>query len=470
MFNVVIFEDSFPDDAYPATIVSANLSTVKRINTLSDNNDTLWRILVNSNVSTLSDTFMQLEDGQYTFQQNPNVIEVYGGLSNLKTGAGMFNECYNLSKVNANLGNLIDGQEMFMSSALSSFTGDLSSLICGYEMFDAYNYEIEDSVFAMFNTTNLDNLQFADYMFAFSLLTEFTYDLKSLRRADSMFYLNNALKKFCSDTSKLVEAPFMFCDCPQLSDFIGDLSSLAIGQLMFSNCRLNAKSVMYIAETIRDLIGELEQYTSGKKEYISLSEKNPEKFSQGFCSEDINDYAYAMQNPMWGRYRSIEAIEPALYRVEWSRIGMITIGIDVAEDEIDGRSHEQQKLEFANAAGYSSWEDLNNTFLNKGWEVEWQFNGPVQSTYRMTRNKKTLPVYAKLIEIKPEGQEEGKEEKVYTKQQKRRAKYCTPDGSKYYTICWGHEVSNTEDYTKYDSIQDVLDSNGLIRKEELQQS
>lgn len=461
MFNVVIFENSFPDKDYP-TVEYFDLSTCKRINDLSN----LYAIT--PKVTTIPNKLGQLEDGASAFANNFNITEFAGDLSSLKNGSDMFYECTALSKVNANLGKLVDGNYMFSGSALQQFTGDLRNLRSGYEMFTSYDWGTGDGVLSIFNTTNLDSLQQGNYMFTCSLLPEFTYDLKSLRRAESMFSWSTVLKKFCGDTSKLVEAPCMFENCAQLSDFIGDLSSLVVGRCMFYDCKLNAKSVMYIAETIRDLQEEYSQYSQGEKDYISLTESAKE-FSQGYFSEDRNDYAYAIQIPNT-RDMSIDAIDVDMVSVEGWHLGIITIGIDVSEDEINGKDHEQQKLEFANEIGYSTWEDLNQAFVDKGWQVEWQFNGPVQTTYRMTRNKKTLPVYAKLIEIQPEGQEEGKDEKVYTKRQKRYAKYCTQDGSKYYNISWGHEVSNTEDYTKYDSIQDVLDKNGLIRKEELQQS
>lgn len=464
MFNVVIFEDSFPDNDRP-NIIDFDLSTCKSV---SHDSILSWLLHSNTNIAEIPNKLGQLEDGDELFIYNDKVTEANIDLSNLKQGNCMFSECYALSKVNANLRNLVDGYQMFCMSSLQQFNGDLSNLISGYDMFTSWDYDNDYSIFSIFNTTNLDNLNDGSYMFGYSLLSEFTYDLKSLRLADSMFVSNSTLNKFCGDTSKLVEAPFMFESCTQLSEFIGDLSSLAIGNFMFTGCKLNARSVMYIVETIRDLTEELNQYTSGEKEYISLIE-SPKKFSQGFFSDDMNDYAYAMYNIISSRDNNFDAVNLDMVSVQWS-VGHLTLGIDVAEDELNGKSHDQQLLEFANEVGYSTWEDLNQAFVDKGWQVEWQFNGPVQSAYRMTRNNKTLPVYAKLIEIQPEGQEEGKEEKVYTKQQKRYAKYCTQDGSKYYHISWGHKVHNTEDYTMYDSFEDVLTNNGLIHKEELQQS
>lgn len=460
MFNVLIFEDSLTEDA-PPKIVEYDLSTFKYTKSLFNlgNKCTSTSIQYND--------FDQLIDGSYLFQRNQTISRIIDGFYKLINGEEMFDSCTALKKVNARFDNLVNGYCMFYLTPLVTFSGNLNNLVNGYEMFCTEDPETYEGTLSIFNTNNLDNLNEAAEMFYGSQLQEFNYDLKSLREAYSMFDTNLVLKSFCSNTSKLVSAPYMFSACEQLTDCICDLSSLVVGTGMFTSCKLNARSVMYILESIRDIQTERSQYTEGVKDFIIPRDATAKKYEQGFNSDSNDGYVYTVEKIYVSREAIYQAVTIAWQYVDFY-IGNITIGTDISENEINGKNHEQQKLEFANEIGYSTWEDLNQAFVDKGWQVDWQFNGPVQAAYRMPRNKVTLPIYAKLIEIQPKGVEEGKEEKVYTEHQKRHAKYCTQDGSKYYHIVWGHEVTNTEGYTKYDSLEDVLTNNGLIRKEELQ--
>jgi hypothetical protein len=75
-------------------------------------------------------------------------------------------------------------------------------------------------------------------------------------------------------------------------------------------------------------------------------------------------------------------------------------------------------LEFANKVGYNSWEDLKQSFVDKGWTVTFQYGGTrTDITLSEDEQFRGIPIYAKAIEIQPEGErilEDGSTERFYT--------------------------------------------------------
>ena len=146
-------------------------------------------------------------------------------ISSLTNGYRFFISCPNLTNFSFNLSSLVDGDSMFYNCPnLTSFTSDLSSLTNGYRMF-YYCYN----------------------------LTTFISDLSSLTNGNHMFYYCSKLTSFTSDLSSLTNGYEMFERCFKLTSFTSDLSSLTNGYYMFYNCILDTESLIYIADTIKDV-------------------------------------------------------------------------------------------------------------------------------------------------------------------------------------------------------------------------
>lgn len=135
---------------------------------------------------------------------------------------------------------------MYLNTALTSWTGNLSSLTNGEWMFR--NCENLTS----FNAT-LPSLTDGERMFqrCYKLAT-FSSELPSLTDGNRMFEYC-ALTSFNSDLSSLSNGEYMFNDCTNLTTFNSDLPSLTNGTYMFRLCSLNAPSVQNIALTINKI-------------------------------------------------------------------------------------------------------------------------------------------------------------------------------------------------------------------------
>ena len=115
----------------------------------------------------------------------------------------------------------------------------------------------------------------------------------------------------------------------------------------------------------------------------------------------------------------------------------------------------QQQLEdFAKEATYDSWEELKQVFIDKGWTVTFQYNDSDSSiTYGLGDGEQIIPcpIFAKLVQVKD----------------KEHAKYCTEDASSFYNIEWGHDVTDTTDYTQFNSLEDAAASWNVFPKENI---
>ena len=366
-----------------------------------------------SNLEKFSFDLNSLTNGYEMFNNCSNLVTFIGDLSSLTNGNGMFSGCSNLEPFTPNLSSLTNGESMFKNcSKLTEFTSDLSSLTNGPYMFN--------------NCTNL---------------TAFDSDLSSLVDGNDMFNNCTNLTSFTSDLSSLTEGYRMFYDCSALTAFTSDLSSLVDGVDMFSGTKLSPQSVMYIAESINDdIIPEKKPYQDGIIPYVTMDTTSfPFKYSasKGFMSDGT--YVYTYNN-----------LQPFTTSITAANVGKLTIGINVTNDST---TIADQLQAFAEEATFDSWADLKQTFVDKGWTVTWQYGGTNTSiTYNMG-DEKTIPcpIYAQLVEV----------------EDKDHAEYTNEDGSKFYSIIWGHDVSNYDDFQQFDSLEDAMTSWNVFPKENI---
>ena len=410
-------------------------------------------------------------------------------LKSLTNGYEMFNSCSNLTTFTSDLSSLTNGSYMFKyCSNLTTFTSDLSSLVNGHEMFynckklTSYNRDLSSlkngcrlfSYCTNFTTFigDLSAMTDGTCMFQGSTnLTTFTSDLSSLIKGYAMFNNCSKLTTFTFDLSSLINGYGMFHGCTNLTTFTSDLSSLINGYSMFNKTKLSPQSVMYIAGSIKDIVAEKQLYIDGTIPYVTLvttsTPYNTYSALKGFMSD--GSYAYTYTD---GTYPDSNYLPyPQTLTISAENVGQLTIGIDVTND---ANTIEQQLQTFAEGALFDSWDDLKQAFVDKGWTVTWQYGATADSiTYDIRGGEKIIPcpVYTKLIEILPEGiehDENGNEvgEKFYTEEQKSGSEYCNEDGSKFYNIEWGHDVTHPEEFQQFESLEAAEEHYGLIRKEE----
>ena len=113
------------------------------------------------------DDLTQLKNGNYLFYYKKfDKTEIEISFPNLLSGRNMFNYCTNLTSFNGDLSSLVIGYEMFLScSSIKSFSGDLSSLVNGYRMFDNCRS------LTSFDGKNLKKLAFGNNMFRYCKLS-----------------------------------------------------------------------------------------------------------------------------------------------------------------------------------------------------------------------------------------------------------------------------------------------------------
>ena len=108
---------------------------------------------------------------------------------------------------------------------------------------------IGNDVFANIQTERIKD---GSYMFQYAQLTSFDGDLSSLVNGFHMFQQmsgESTLTSFNGDLSSLVDGSGMF-ECTQLTSFNGDLSSLVDGNTMFSSTNLDMESLETICDTL----------------------------------------------------------------------------------------------------------------------------------------------------------------------------------------------------------------------------
>ena len=193
---------------------------------------------------------------------------------------------------------------------------------------------------------------------------------------------------------------------------------------------------MYIADSIKDIAAEKQLYSNGTIPYVTLS-NGVYSAPKGFMSDC--KYVYTIKNP-----------KPYTITISTSYVSKLTLGINVTNNS----STIQQQLEdFAKEASFDTWSDLKTYFSNKGWTVTFQYGGTNTTiTYGLRDGEQIIPcqIFAKLVET-----------------DKDSAEYCTEDASSFYNIEWGHDVTDTTDYTQFDSLEDAMASWNVFPKENI---
>jgi hypothetical protein len=306
-----------------------------------------------TNLTTFSSDLSSLTDVNNMFYYCTNLTTFSSDLSSLTNGHGLFQRCSNLTSFTSDLPSLTNGERMFyFCSNLTTFISDLSSLTNGRYMF---NYCSNLTSF----TSDLSSLTNAGNMFSnCKNLTTFSSDLSSLTLGASMFMDCANLTSFTSDLPNLTEGGYMFNNCSKLTSFTSDLSSLVDGDNMFRQCKLDAKSVMYIADTINDIAAEKQLYIDGTIPYVTKS-NGVYSATKGFMSD--GKYVYTYNNP-----------QHFTYIISAANVGKLALGINVTNDTT---TIQQQLEDFAKEATFDSWEDLKQAFVNKGWTVTFLYGG-----------------------------------------------------------------------------------------------
>lgn len=369
-----------------------------------------------------------IKNGRYMFSGAP-LTSFSGDLSNLVYGLRMFYDT-SLTSFSSDMDSLVNSNFMFRSTPLTSFRGDLSSLVNGSNMFD-------NTPLTSFSG-DLSNLVFGSSMFRSTSLTSFNGVLSKLVNGVDMFS-DTSLASFSSDLSNLVDGDGMFYNTP-LTSFSGVLSSLVNGSGMFYKCKLSPQSIMYIVESIRNITEEKAKYTNGEIPWVTY-DSTTRKYSAPFGFMENGKYVYTYN---YDKLYNNTGLTTAT--ISASDVGTLTLGIDVTNNA-DTISDQLQT--FAEECLYESWAKLKEAFSNKGWTVTFQYGGS-DSSIALSEDEqfRGVPVYARLIEVSEED--------------KDKAEYCTEDGTKFYNIAWGHDVTDYDSYQYFGSLLEACGYFGVI--------
>lgn len=178
--------------------------------------------------------------------------------------------CKVVGRWEVDLPNLRVAKRAWANSTLSSFKGDLSSLLDGEDAF-CYNSRLCEfdtplpnlvNGYGMFNNVKLlrwnqplPRLQNGFFMFFGNLFSSWDTDLPELVDGRYMFGGAKRLTRWSGALPKLEDGRGMFRGSGLVS-FKELLPSLLHGDEMFYGCRLDGKSVQKIAEGIRDVNGD----------------------------------------------------------------------------------------------------------------------------------------------------------------------------------------------------------------------
>jgi hypothetical protein len=303
----------------------------------------------------------------------------------------------------------------YASGGLTAFNGDLDNLTCGSNMF----YQTWLDTF----NSKLSSLTNGYQMFYGNNLTEFSIPLPKLSNGHYAFSNNASLTSFTSDIPNLIYGLYMFKSCP-IVQFRGSLSKLITGHMMFANAQLDPNSVLIILDTINDVAALKQKYTDGEIPYVEV-DSTTITFSadEGFTSS--GNYVFTYHNP-----------HPYTFEINAPYVGRLSLGVGCTSANINA---------FLAEIGYSSLVEIETAFLEKGWTIHWQYNGPATMSLRDPRPS----VFTKLVEV-PTLEE---------------AEFTSQDGSQFFVIDWYHRSSSpTDDYTKFSSLEEAIETYNVIYK------
>lgn len=262
---------------------------------------------------------------------------------------------------------------------------------------------------------DLSNLQYGDGMFQYRNIEVFeVMSLESLCMAVGMFSNVRGLNKFIINCPNLYTGDFMFEMNTDLEEFTSDLSSLMSGNNMFTGC------------------------SSLKKFYSAVPNLvDGEDMFSGCILDDKSLYIIATSLP---------------YITEIDTYGRnITLGLGCTQEELES---------FVTRKYFSSVEELEQMFEEKGWNVQVQYNGTSASTYGLRRieSASTPKVYVKKTEVIIDKSNRNKKnhQKIYN--------YRDAEGKKYY-VSWCHSTKNVDDYTEFNSLEEAIETWNLTKVE-----
>lgn len=264
----------------------------------------------------------------------------------LKIGDEMFINDTALTACNLEANNLHQATSMFKDSGIKHFTGSIDSITNGTSMFenseisyfDIKNLNHLTIADKMFKENMLEDwsipmpsLQSAEEMFAASaqneipeeplppsegegedegneddnleplppstLPEELPDDMPTFNESEipveptveevvsKIVDSNSLLTTFISDLGSLTNGSKMFKNCKNLTTFVSTLPSLIIGDEMFSGCKLDADSVIRIANSLPDLGGSITLGINCKVDSTNADGTYSTTFRDAFISE-----------------------------------------------------------------------------------------------------------------------------------------------------------------------------------------
>jgi hypothetical protein len=148
-----------------------------------------------------------------------------------------------LQKEEAHLETMFDSSGIMRGTSMISWKSSLPNLIKAEGMFQFSRNLTSFS-------GDLSALQDATSMFIEVPLISINTKLSSLEIGNHMFLNSTKLEKFDIELPRLSDGTSMFHGCTSLTSFTSALPSLTNGTNMFDSCKLDARSLMYIAETL----------------------------------------------------------------------------------------------------------------------------------------------------------------------------------------------------------------------------
>ena len=353
---------------------------------------------------------------------------------------------------------------------------DLTTLrYCGRPNDTLFYANGQNGVLSLINDDVVElNLPKVQFIVSSIFASDLTLNAPNLIETYQGLSFHNILVNFKGDLLNLIDGRSLFTYNSNLTNFIGVLPSLVNGSQMFYKCKLNPQSVANILFSLRDineLKAEKEVLDSKYSTLVSnmVNAGNTQEAAEEQASATIypeigwskdGNYSY-IANGLWSTGSAENNYQPIYFKnkISYESVGKLDIGINVSSKAVDGKDTATQLLQFSNEVGFDTWADLKQAFVDKGWTVTFQYGGTytnIPSTYDMRGGEREipLPVYTKLIEV----------------QNKELAEYCNEDGSKFYNINWGHDVTHPEEFQQFDSLEDAAVSYGVFRKEFLEEA
>ena len=169
-----------------------------------------------------------------------------------------------------------------------------------------------------------------------------------IRLGSGMFYNCGGLTEFTGELSELEQGAWMFAET-SISEFTSNLGSLRNGEYMFNNC-----------QELRVIRTDLSKLKNGRCMF------------QGCTISDFQCPLASLQNGEGMFFSCILSPQSVMYildSIPTHRSGTheLYLGIQCANDSYS-------KDTFAEEAGYSDWQTMQEYISDKGWTITWEFN------------------------------------------------------------------------------------------------